>query len=214
MKNFSEKTVLITGGTQGLVHRMDRPVGGLVALARTGKAAARLSQQLRNHQMQREYLTVVHGCGLPHSGTLRNMLAKDESTGNVRMVNCEEKSAPSSVPPKERMQEAILHYTVLAKNNAADTMLMHIRLQTGRKHQIRVQLAHSGHPIVQDMRYGQDLPGDPIALWGSVLRLTHPTRSELMTFLSPPQGKAFVPFSEEIRAFWAMLSASAEPSPT
>ncbi len=171
----------------GLVHRLDRPVGGLVALARTSKAASRLSDQLRTHAMQREYLAVVHGSDIAQSGTCTDWLL-DES-GTVRVV-------PQGT---HNAKEAILHWETLGKQG--DTALLHIRLETGRKHQIRVQLANMNHPIVQDMRYGNDAPGDPIALWGAVLRLTHPTKKEAMTFLSRPQGKAFAAFGADVDTF-------------
>ncbi len=179
----------------GLVHRMDRPVGGLVALARTSKAASRLSEQLRSHAMEREYLAVVHGADVPDSGVLRDALRKTEN-GNVQVAAEGEPGA----------QQAALRYATLDRDVAADTALLHIRLETGRKHQIRVQLSHSGHPIVQDMRYGHDAAGEPIALWGSVLRLTHPTRGIPMTFLSRPQGKAFEAFAPAVDQFLAPIS--------
>ena len=171
----------------GLVHRLDRPVGGLVALARTSKAASRLSDQLRTHAMQREYLTVVHGADITHSGECTDWLL--DENGTVRV-------AAQGTPGAK---EAELTWHTLAKR--ADTALLHIRLQTGRKHQIRVQLNNMGHPIVQDMRYGVDTPGAPIALWGAVLALTHPTQKEEMKFLSRPQGKAFAAFASEIDTF-------------
>ncbi len=171
----------------GLVHRLDRPVGGLVALARTSKAASRLSEQLRTHTMQREYLTVVHGASMAKSGDCIDYLL-DES-GMVRVVA---QGTPGA-------KEAKLHWQTLAVHG--DTALLHIALETGRKHQIRVQLAHLQHPIVQDMRYGNDAPGEPIALWGAVLKLTHPTKKEPMTFLSKPQGKSFAAFDTVIDTF-------------
>ena len=172
----------------GLVHRMDRPVGGLVALARTSKAAARLSEQLRSHAMEREYLAVVQGRTMAKEGTLRNFLLKDEKGGNVLVV-------PEGTPGS---QEAILHFRRLSQEMHEDRTLLHIRLETGRKHQIRVQLAHNGHPIVQDLRYGKGIPGEPIALWGAVLCLFHPTQKERLVFISRPQGKAFEAFSEAV----------------
>ena len=171
----------------GLVHRLDRPVGGLVALARTSKAASRLSGQLRTHSMQREYLAVVHGAEIAASGTCTDWLL--DENGTVRVV-------PQGTPGAK---EAVLSWRALAARN--DTALLHIRLQTGRKHQIRVQLKNIGHPIVQDMRYGDDAPGEPIALWGAVLTLTHPTKKETMTFLSKPQGNTFAAFKDEIHQF-------------
>lgn len=174
----------------GLVHRLDRPVGGLVAFARTSKAASRLSEQVRTHTMHREYLAVVeNGNTMPDEGSLHNWLLKDEDAGNVRVVT---KGTPAA-------QEARLNYQVLARTGG--TALVHIRLETGRKHQIRVQMMNSGHPLVYDMRYGHGERGQNIALWGALLTLSHPTLKESMTFTSRPQGKAFDLYSSEINAF-------------
>ncbi len=182
------------------VHRLDRPVGGLVALARTGKAAARLSEQLRTHAMRREYLAVVRGADIPASGTLTDWLQKDERTGSA---SCVPEGAPDA-------QKAVLHWRRLAAD--ADTALVAVRLETGRKHQIRAQLAHAGHPIVQDLRYGSGGPGEPVALWGAALTLTHPTLRTPMTFVSRPQGRAFDRFRPEIDTFLASLAPEDPPS--
>ena len=99
----------------GLVHRLDRPVGGLMVFARTSKAASRLSEQLRTHAMHRDYLTVVENAqGMPASGTLHNWLQKDEKTGNVATV----------APKTPGAQEAVLHYTVLAVHE--EKALVHV----------------------------------------------------------------------------------------
>lgn len=174
----------------GLVHRLDRPVGGLVAFARTSKAASRLSEQLRTHHMEREYLAVVEGEDLPARGDLRDWLLQGED-GLVRVV-------PEGTPGAK---EARLHYERLGAREG--TALVHLRLETGRKHQIRVQLSHLGYPICFDMRYGHGERGRDIALFGAVLRLTHPTRKEEMTFTAHPENPAFRPYEKEITAFLA-----------
>ena len=175
----------------GLVHRLDRPVGGLVAFARTSKAASRLSEQLRTHAMAREYLAVAEGgASMPDAGDLHDWLVQDEATGRVR-------AAP---PARRARRKRASPFACWAATKRADTALVHVRLQTGRKHQIRVQLAHSGHPLVADMRYGRGVRGQPVALWGAVLRLTHPTRKEPMTFVSAPRGDAFLPLCRPDRA--------------
>ena len=174
----------------GLVHRLDRPVGGLVAFARTSKAASRLSEQLRTHHMEREYLAVVEGEDLPARGDLRDWLLQGED-GLVRVV-------PEETPGAK---EARLHYERLGAREG--TALVHLRLETGRKHQIRVQLSHLGYPICFDMRYGHGERGRDIALFGAVLRLTHPTRKEDMTFTARPENPAFRPYEKEITAFLA-----------
>lgn len=174
----------------GLVHRLDRPVGGLVALAKTSKAAARLSQQLKEHKLKREYLCIVEGETLT-AGERVDWLMKDEKTGNVLVVG---QSTPNA-------QEARLCYTPLA--SLGGTTLCHIRLETGRKHQIRVQMKAMGHPIVYDMRYGHGQAGQSIALWGALLGLCHPTLGTAMRFTSMPKGSAFAAYSEPIRRFFA-----------
>ena len=174
----------------GLVHRLDRPVGGLVAFARTSKAASRLSEQLRTHHMEREYLAVVEGEDLPARGDLRDWLLQGED-GLVRVV-------PEGTPGAK---EARLHYERLGAREG--TALVHLRLETGRKHQIRVQLSHLGYPICFDMRYGHGERGRDIALFDAVLRLTHPTRKEDMTFTARPENPAFRPYEKEITAFLA-----------
>lgn len=174
----------------GLVHRLDRPVGGLVAFARTSKAASRLSEQLRVHHMEREYLAVVEGESLPAEGTLCDWLLQGED-GLVRVVT---EGTPGA-------KEARLHYERLGARKG--TALVHLRLETGRKHQIRVQLSHLGYPIRYDMRYGHGERGRDIALFGAVLRLTHPTLKKEMTFTACPENPAFRPYEKEITAFLA-----------
>ena len=174
----------------GLVHRLDRPVGGLVAFARTSKAASRLSEQLRSHAMHRDYLAVVeNGDTLADEGKLHHWLMKDEASGSVRAVKSQTQGA----------QEARLSYRVLARKEG--TALVHVVLETGRKHQIRVQFMQSGHPLAYDMRYGHGERGQNIALWGAMLTLTHPTLKESMTFTSLPRGKAYEMYAVEIGAF-------------
>ena len=174
----------------GLVHRLDRPVGGLVAFARTSKAASRLSEQLRSHTMHRDYLAVVENSDtLADEGMLHHWLLKDEASGNVRAVRTGTSGA----------QEARLRYRVLGRKNG--TALVHVMLETGRKHQIRVQFAASGHPLVYDMRYGHGERGENIALWGAMLTLTHPTLKESMTFRSLPRGSAYEPYAATVEHF-------------
>lgn len=174
----------------GLVHRLDRPVGGLVAFARTSKAASRLSEQLRTHHMEREYLAVLEGEDLPARGDLRDWLLQGED-GLVRVVT---EGTPGA-------KEARLHYERLGAQDG--TALVHLRLETGRKHQIRVQLSHLGYPIRCDMRYGHGERGRDIALFGAVLRLTHPTLKKEMTFTACPENPAFQLYEKEITAFLA-----------
>ncbi len=141
----------------GLVHRLDRPVGGLMAFARTSKAAARLSEQLRAHTMEREYLAVARG-DAPEAARLEGLIEREDG------------------PP----QPAALSYRCLAR--AEGLSLLHVTLETGRKHQIRIQLARAGLPIWGDARYGGGKPGEQIALFAARLSLVHPTTREAIGF--------------------------------
>ena len=172
----------------GLVHRMDRPVGGLICLARTSKAAARLSAQVSTHAMGREYLAVVES-SLPESGTLTDWLLKDMQANKVAVV-------PEGTPGA---QKAVLQYTCLARREGFS--LCHIRLQTGRSHQIRVQFCNAGNPLWGDNRYGQGRPGQQIALWGAKLTLVHPTLGQEMVFYSLPKGEPWTHYQREIAVF-------------
>ena len=165
----------------GLVHRLDRPVGGLLVLARTSKAAERLSKQVQAKTMNREYLTVVRGT--PESGELCDWLLKNPADNTVRVV-------PAGTPGAK---EARLSFRALESRNGCT--LVRVRLYTGRSHQIRVQLSHAGFPIWGDARYGGGQPGEQIALWGTFLTLVHPTRKEEMKFFSAPPVK-LLPWSE------------------
>ena len=172
----------------GLVHRMDRPVGGLLAMARTSKAAARLSRQVLSHEMRREYLAACQG-EAPASFTLTDWLWKDEGKNLVSV-------APPHSPGAKL---AVLHGERLAVSNGLS--LCHILLETGRAHQIRVQLAAAGRPLWGDNRYGSGKPGQQIALWGARLTLSHHTTKEKMIFYSNPQGGVWEAFAPAVAAF-------------
>ncbi len=159
----------------GLVHRLDRPVGGLMVFARTSKAAGRLSQQLQVHDVGREYLCVCEG----EPGdrfTLTDWLLKDKQKNHVAVV-------AGGTPGA---QKAVLHGECLDRRDGL--ALCAIRLETGRNHQIRVQMAHAGHPLWGDNRYGRGKPGQQIALWGYRLTFEHPVSHRLMTFVLMPEG--------------------------
>ena len=159
----------------GLVHRLDRPVGGLMVFARTSKAAARLSAQMRKHEMGREYLCVVTG-EVKDVFTRIDYLIMDERLNKVVICDANVKGA----------QEAVLHGKCVARRDG--TALCAIRLETGRKHQIRAQMADMGAPLWGDNRYGWGIPGQQIALWGYRLTLEHPTTHEIMVFQDLPYG--------------------------
>ena len=168
----------------GLCHRLDRPVGGVVALARTSKAAARLSAAFAQRQVSKSYLAVVEGA-LSERLELTDYLIKDERSGMVSVVD-------PSVPGAK---EARLITQPVA--TCQGLTLVSVTLLTGRAHQIRVQHRAAGHPLWGDARYGSGRPGQQIALWAHELGLTHPTRREALVFRSlPPQEGAWTQFSD------------------
>ena len=168
----------------GLVHRLDRPVGGVMVFARTSKAAARLSRAFAEHAQDKRYLAVLQGI-LAEPRSLTDFLVKDGRTGMVRAV-------PEGTPGAK---EARLDTRPLA---ARDGMtLAEVRLHTGRAHQIRVQHANAGLPLWGDARYGGGRPGQQIALWAASLTVEHPTRHEPMTFSAlPPNDGAWRGFRD------------------
>lgn len=157
----------------GLVYRLDRPVGGVMVFAKTSKAASRLSEQIRNNVITRKYMAVVSGRMSKTSDTLENLICKDK---DKRM------SFVSDTTCKEA-KLARLSYTVL--KTVGDYSLLDIELDTGRHHQIRVQLANIGHPIYGDMKYGKGPKGN-IALFSYSLELIHPVTKEIMKFTAEP----------------------------
>ncbi len=171
----------------GLVHRMDRPVGGLLCFARTSKAASRLSEQVRTHTMRREYVCAVRG-ETPDDFTLRDWLKKDEKNNMVTVL-------PEYL--KAQGKEAVLHgHTVESRGGLS---LCAIRLETGRAHQIRTQMAHFGHPLWGDARYGDGKSGQQIALWGMRLSFDHPISGDRMVFIAPaPRTGGFASFTTQL----------------
>jgi len=179
----------------GLVHRLDRPVGGVMVLARTSKAAARLSAAFAAHQQDKRYLAVLQGT-LPGEMTLEDALLKDGRTGMVRVV------APGTPGAKS----ARLRTRPLAAREGLT--LAEVTLYTGRAHQIRVQHAHAGFPLWGDARYGGGQPGQQIALWAASLALEHPTRREPMRFTaSPPEAGAWLKFGGEIGKWFTIQTS-------
>lgn len=151
----------------GLVHRLDRPVSGIMVFAKTSKAATRLSEQIRMHQVIKKYYAVVEGkfdCCL---GSMRDKLLKNSKT-NMTVVSLEGK-------------EAVLNYKILDFNNGYS--LADIDLVTGRSHQIRVQFSSRNHPLYGDQRYNKNAKvGEQIALFSYYLSFIHPVTKEKMEF--------------------------------
>ena len=153
----------------GLVHRLDRPVGGVCVFARTSKAASRLSEEIRTNRFHKVYEAVVADNGLRDSDVFIDNLKKDRRTNMVKVATDGKYSE--------------LEYEVLDRREGFAKV--RIRLKTGRSHQIRVQFASRNHPLYGDQRYNKDAkPGQQIALWSSELTFKHPVKQEEMTFCS------------------------------
>ena len=161
----------------GLVHRLDRPVGGIMVFAKTSKAAARLSNQVRERILKKKYLAVVDGKIEKQTGILEDYLYKDERHNISKVVKKEKKNA----------KLAKLDYEVIKYNEVKDLSLVKVNLHTGRHHQIRVQLSHFGHSIFGDQKYGTRGKGKQIALWAYELTIEHPISKEKMTFQDLPE---------------------------
>lgn len=162
----------------GLVHRLDRPVGGAMIFAKTSKAASRLSESVRSRSFRKVYLAVVHGAPQTDEGRLVDTLLKDPATNTVKTVR---KGTPGG-------KEAILDYRVLGR--AEGFSLVQVELLTGRSHQIRVQMAAIGCPLYGDQKYGASVnrPGQQIALWSLLVGFPHPVTKAYTELRSePPQ---------------------------
>ncbi|MBQ3871075.1 MAG: RluA family pseudouridine synthase [Clostridia bacterium] len=167
----------------GLVHRLDRPVGGLMVFARTSKAAGRLSEQIRQNGLKKGYTALVHG-ETPESGTLEDYLLKEE--GNFVRV-CKE--------TEHGARFARLDFKKITGD--PEKSLLDIILITGRPHQIRVQFSSRGYPIYGDMRYGKGEIGR-IALYSSFIGFTHPVTGQEMEFRKKPYGGFFDLVSSDV----------------
>lgn len=162
----------------GLVHRLDRPVGGIMIFAKTSKAASRLSDQVREKVFKKKYLAVVDGKIENKSGTLEDYLYKDERNNISKVVNKDKKNA----------KLAKLDYEVIKYDEVKNLSLVKVNLHTGRHHQIRVQLSNFGHSIFGDQKYGTRGQGKQIALWAYELTINHPITKEEMTFKDLPES--------------------------
>ena len=161
----------------GLVHRLDRPVGGVMVFARSSKAAARLNKSQLEHDFQKKYLAVVPS-SIPDEGKFVDRLEKLENGNTVVSKNG---------------KEAILSYKVLQRNGKYALVL--INLETGRHHQIRVQFASRGYPLYGDQRYGK-VDGSQLALFAYQLSFTHPVSKNRMNFeVKPPKSGYWTKFT-------------------
>ena len=156
------------------VHRLDRVVSGVMVLARNGKAASELSRQIREDAFQKEYLAVVYGKPEQPQGTLTDLLYRDKAR-RMTMVAQE---------PGKGVQEAILDYRVLG--HTEEMTRVEVQLRTGRTHQIRVQFASRGMPLVGERKYCTREDPCEIALWSHKIGFTHPGTGEWVEFSKEP----------------------------
>ena len=161
----------------GLIHRLDRPVGGVMVFAKTSKAAGRLSEEVRAKVFQKTYLVVANGKMEKEKGLLEDYLLKNERNNMSKVVKEGTKNS----------KFASLDYEVLKYNKEIDLSLLRINLHTGRHHQIRVQLSSRNHSIYGDQKYGGRGHGKQIALWAYGLKIIHPITKEEMIFKSIPE---------------------------
>lgn len=160
----------------GLVHRLDRPTGGVMVFARNSKAAKRLSEQFAGHdKVEKTYYAVVKGVLKIKSQKLVNYLKKDEKENIVKIVPMSESGA----------KKAELEYCVL-EDDGKNT-LVQVKILTGRSHQIRVQMANMGYPLVGDVKYGKERGmTSNLGLWAGKLSFVHPVSKEKMVFIACP----------------------------
>jgi 23S rRNA pseudouridine1911/1915/1917 synthase len=151
----------------GVVHRLDRLVSGVLLFARTSKAAARLAEQFREGTIEKVYWAIVEGNVKTEAGTLEDWLRKNQQARRVEVVE----------PRSRRARQALLHFQRRGQHDGLTWL--ELRPQTGRTHQLRVQLAHHGHPIVGDVKYGSvHVLDQAIALHARALTFLHPIRYE------------------------------------
>ncbi len=179
----------------GLVHRLDRGVGGVMVFAKHSESAERLSQMIAQRQIEKQYLAVVHGAPETREGVLADFLYKDAATNKSYVA---ERTRPGA-------KRAELSYRALETRLTpwGEATLVLVRLQTGRTHQIRVQFSSRALPLIGDGKYGARDHGVPIGLWSYRLTFAHPYhRDRTVDVACPPEGNAvFAVFSADAMTF-------------
>ncbi|HOJ11170.1 MAG TPA: RNA pseudouridine synthase [Clostridiales bacterium] len=191
----------------GLVHRLDRPVGGVMVFAKTSKAASRLSEQIRMGEFDKKYLAVVNGKPASEKARLEHFLIKDEKTNMVKVLdngsiilsndneiirNDDKRIVEGNIKGikgNKDAKKAVLDYQVLETGDKLS--LVYVNLITGRSHQIRAQFSASGCPLYGDQKYGVELnkKGQQLALWSYKITLKHPVGKHEMSFqCNPPDA--------------------------
>lgn len=161
----------------GLLHRLDRPVGGLMVLAKTSKAAKRLSEDIKLHKLKKTYIAVVEGIIKSDKGIMKDYLKRLPNGNVITTTNNDGKYAE-------------LEYKVLERNKKFNKTLVEINLKTGRHHQIRVQFSSRGHALCGDQRYNKK-DKTQIALFANKLSFIHPVKKVEMNFLAKPGSSGY-----------------------
>ena len=162
------------GGNAYCVHRLDRDVSGVMVFARTCEATAALGNAISENRLEKVYLAVCAGHPSEERGEMRDLLFHDAQRNKTFVVQRQRKG----------VKEALLDYQVLETQE--DCSLVHVRLHTGRSHQIRVQFASRGMPLLGDRKYGSRIKDFGIALWSATLSFPHPVTGETLRFGAPP----------------------------
>ncbi|NLJ71154.1 MAG: RluA family pseudouridine synthase [Clostridiaceae bacterium] len=180
----------------GLVHRLDRPIGGLMVFAKTSKAASRLSAQIREHQFVRKYVAVIHKKPELKNAVWSDFISRNKVQGKYIVISQPDKSHQT------KYQKCELSYQLQDYLSESDLSLIEVDLKTGRSHQIRAQMRAHHHPLVGDRLYGKitdlDRNTDGPALYASFIQFKHPTKDELCIFKSQPKQKPFDLFKKSI----------------
>lgn len=198
LKNLLASRDKIKNPYVSVVHRLDRPVGGIMVYGKNQKAAAGLSAQIAGHRVVKEYMAVVWGQMSVSKATLEDYMIKDASSNMSRVVDSKVKGAKKAVLSYELIDTAVSGNHLLS--------LLKIRLETGRHHQIRVQLSHGGHPVAGDHKYGRtyfevqkkesdnDVFRDPfyeLGLFSCTLEFNHPVSKKRLRYEARPFAQPF-----------------------
>ncbi len=180
----------------GIVHRLDRPVSGIMVFAKTSKAASRLSESIRNREFYKTYYAVINGIPSAKEDTLENyLIKKTNKLGSIAQVVFDDKKDKSA-------KLARLSYSVLEELPSNNLSLIKVELETGRFHQIRVQLSNLGHAIYGDRKYGGYIKYDkdfvPLGLFAKTLKFKHPTKDEMIDLkANAPNTRPWALFSNK-----------------
>ena len=180
----------------GIVHRLDQPVEGVMVFAKTQQAAAHLSKQVQNRVIGKYYYALLtHVPDDAKEGVLEDYLVTDKKKNVTTVVDYEVwKDSPENLPKEAKYAKLEYKYVKGHDKGANANVLIEIKLHTGRQHQIRVQLANLGTPLIGDSKYGDANGREPLALCSYKLEFEHPTKKVPMKFEIRPMGNIFAEF--------------------